>query len=367
MPSGLSIISDITTAIDDSAQKIMNFNLAAYQLKQDRELFDLDKKKKKIELDILERSASPEQADLERRKFKAEVGKVETELDISEHQLKVDRAKEFERSQWTLESRLEQLLTEEERYKTTPDAMADGKIDITERQPLSVAEKIEKLHQKGYESEFGPGGETFKRKQEEISDKPLQEELLKYQKAAADEGWDLDINPNLPLDQQLKKARADYAAKKGTKELSPTYTQKQEIEAVRSMLKRGKTKRGFVDEKGNSFEEYAPIETMEEVYELIEKSEKDPMLYIEEIKELEEKLEAKEAKLKGVAPLEIALTSWGKLFGLHWGDRATVDYAKNIKTMDDLLDFLDNMDELRKKGIDVDAIEEYYKKAGILE
>ncbi len=346
MPSGLSIVSDISKALNDSSEKIMNFNLAAYQLRQDRELFELDKKKKNIELQILERSASPEQVDLERRKHKAEVGKAEADFGIAEQQLKMEKSKELENAKWTMEGMLDRMLTEEEKYKLTPDAMADGKIEIGERIALSEAEKLEKLFQKGYGGTFGKEGATFEREQ--------QGEITGY----SPEGTPI-ISSKAP---------------------TPTWGQEQEqnrnLMMAKSRLKQGGTWQEYENkETGETKIEFVPYTNMNEAEDDmasfgfgVDEPELQPLW--EEFSKRYNLLPGAKKEEVEQSPLSTALQTAKSFWNRSLGRKEKTPEDKiieSLKTEWDLQDFLDKEKEYKAQGIDWDAIVKHLEEQGILE
>jgi len=342
MPSGLSIVSDISKALNDSSEKIMNFNLAAYKLRQDREAFELDKKIKVMELKKLENSISPEQLDLEKRKFKAEVGKSEADLEISEQQIKMEKSKELENAKWTLEGMLDRMLTEEEKYKLTPDAMADGKVDITERIPLSQAEKLEKAFGKGYEYKLGKGGAEFSRQQkDEIT------------------GYTPEGTPII-----------------SSKRATPTWAQEQERKSkfnlAKTALKQGGTWQEYENTKtGKKEREFVPYIDINEAEEdmanlgfSIDEPELQPLW--EEFSKKNTPLKKEEKQTPLSTALQTAKSFWNR--GLWRKEKTPEDkIIESLKTEWDLQDFLDKEEEYKVQGIDWDAIVKHLEEQGILE
>ena len=95
MPNGLEISANIMKGIDRAAQNFTNIRQARQELEQEKELFNLQKKKSKLELQELEYSLDPEQLDLVKRKTEAETKLKEAEyeekmttIDTTEKQIK---------------------------------------------------------------------------------------------------------------------------------------------------------------------------------------------------------------------------------------------------------------------------------------
>lgn len=92
--TGLSVLSGVAQGLEKAAQNIYNINIAKQKMKQEEEIFGIEKKQKELEIKKAEFTLSPEQIQLERDKLKAETNAQTALFNLRSIQMSAEETKQ---------------------------------------------------------------------------------------------------------------------------------------------------------------------------------------------------------------------------------------------------------------------------------